>query len=448
MQLEAIKKSLVEALSRLGIDEYEIYYNSKAETSVDTLNGEINAFSSGERGGICLRVLADGKMGYAATELMSEEEMESLARRALESALITEKLDTVGFFRGSPEYTPVAAAAAAPTATELREGALRLASLTYSAGERVGEGTATSAFNYSFTVRLLNSHGLDLEYTAAVSAAYAEAVVETENEKISDYSVKMLTPDRESALQAIASEAVSRAERKLGAKIPPSGRYDLVIDASAMRQLLSTFSSSFSAKAALEGMSRLGGRVGEKIAADCITLTDDPRREGSPMHIPFDAEGVATARRALIERGVLRTLLHNRETAKRMNTDSTANASKASYSSPIGVRPYSLAIEPSETSREELFATAEGGIYITEVKGLHAGANPVTGDFSLESEGFIIRDGKAAEPVKSFTVAGNFFTLLSEISAVASDLDIGVPTGSVGFGSPSVLVRNMSVAGE
>jgi PmbA protein len=91
---------------------------------------------------------------------------------------------------------------------------------------------------------------------------------------------------------------------------------------------------------------------------------------------------------------------------------------------------------------------AGNGIYITEVKGLHAGANAVTGDFSVESAGFLIENGKKTRAIKNFTVAGNFFELLKSITALSDKIELGVPMSSTAFGSPAVLVPDMSVAGE
>ena len=82
------------------------------------------------------------------------------------------------------------------------------------------------------------------------------------------------------------------------------------------------------------------------------------------------------------------------------------------------------------------------------MKGLHAGANAVTGDFSIDSEGFRIRDGKLCGAVKSFTVAGNFFELLRDIDEVSSGLEFGLPSGFTSFGAPDILVRKMSIAGK
>ena len=166
------------------------------------------------------------------------------------------------------------------------------------------------------------------------------------------------------------------------------------------------------------------------------------------MKTNFDAEGVPARRKAIIEGGVLKTLLHNRETAEKDGCLSTGNASKASYASPVGIKPYAFCIEAGENTEEELYALAGDGILVTGLKGLHAGANAITGDFSIESSGFMIRGGKVCEAVKSFTIAGNFFELLSSISALSDKVEVGIGTSFTTFGSPAVLIRDMNVSGK
>ena len=150
----------------------------------------------------------------------------------------------------------------------------------------------------------------------------------------------------------------------------------------------------------------------------------------------------------VIENGVLKTLLYDLTTAKKAGVASTGNGQKGGYSSPVAIAPYNFSIAAGEDSTEALMAAVGNGIYITECKGFHAGANAVTGDFSIESAGFMIRDGKRAEPVKSFTVAGNFFELLKQIDRLGDTIRWGIPGGFTVFGSPDVLVRGVSVAGK
>lgn len=447
---DKMKKVLTSALKEAGATEYEIYYMSGAESSVATLNRQVNSSTLTKNGGLCLRVLKDGKMGYASTELLTEQEMIELVDRAISNAAAVEKLDTVGIYGGSESYEENRLAKFEPmTAGELRAAALATAEAIYSADGRITDGTMTQAASSSSEVRIVNSHGLDLSCSAGVNVIVGEAVVDIEGEKESDFSFKALDKNNTGkAIAELVKDATEGALSKIGADVVPSGKYNIVLDGKMMNSFMSVFSSAFSAKQVLDGMSPLKDKVGEKIASEIITVIDDPQREGSTVGTPFDAEGVATHRKAVVENGVLKTYLHNRETALAMNTETTANASKGDYASPIGIRPYFFSIEPGKDTADELLAKAKDGIYITEVKGLHAGANTVTGDFSLESAGFMIRDGKRAEAVKSFTVAGNFFELLSSITAVADEVKSGVQMGLTAFGSPDVLIPDMSVAGK
>ena len=447
MNFEVLKNALVAALSDAGLTEYEIYYMSDESTSVQTLNKEVNSFSSATSGGLCLRVAVDGKMGYASTELMTESEMRELPERAKANALATEKPDTVGIFAGSSSYEPLTVKKVELlSAAELKSYAIKTGEALFAKDPSVKEGTSSQAICAGTSVRLVNSHGVDLSLDCGINALIGEAVVCIDGENQQDYSFKNL--EGEETIGEVVDEAVDEALSKIGAGSVDSGKYNIVINGNQMRSLLSVFSSAFSAKAVIDGMSRLKGQEGEKVAADIVTITDDPQREGNAVGTNFDAEGVATHRKAVVEAGVLKTFLHNRETALAMGKETTANASKAGYSSPIGVRPYSFAIEPGDKSREELFAIAGDGIYVTEINGLHAGANPVSGDFSLQSAGYLIKDGKKCGAVKGFTVAGNFFDLLKSISALGNKLERGVTTGFTGFCAPDVLVPDMSVAGK
>ena len=447
MNFDLLKNALVSALTEEGIGEYEIYYMSDESVSVQTLNKEVNSFSSAISGGLCLRVLVDGKMGYASTELMTESEMKELPLRAKANAEATEKPDTVGIYAGSESYEPLTLKKVELlSAAELKSYAIKTGEALFEKNSAVKEGTSSQAICAGMAVRLVNSHGVDLSLDCGINALIGEAVVGVDGENQADYSFKNL--EGEDTITEVVDEAVGEALAKIGAGSVDSGKYNVVFSGNQMRSLLSVFSSAFSAKAVIDGMSRLKGLEGEKIASDIVNITDDPQREGNSVGTNFDAEGVATHRKSVVEAGVLKTFLHNRETAMAMGKETTANASKAGYSAPIGVRPYSFAIEPGDKSQEELFALAGNGIYVTEINGLHAGANPVSGDFSLQSAGFMIRDGKKCEYVKGFTVAGNFFELIKAISALGNKLESGVSTGFTAFCSPDVLVPDMSVAGK
>ena len=447
MNFELLKAAIENEAKAQGVCEYEIYYMSSEELSVDTLNKQPNSFSSGNSGGICLRVLHDGKIGYASSELMEEEEMKALVSRAKDNAEATEKPDTVGIFKGSESYAEINNSDFnAKGAGELKRLTEELAEEIYKVSDKVTGGTATYGITAGFVVRLSNSHGLNLETECGINALQLQAVVCDEGKYESAYDIAELNGEVD--LKALAAGVVEEALLKANAVTVESGKYSVVISAKQMRTLLSVYSSAFSAKMAQMGMSLLAGKEGEKIAADIVTITDDPMREGVSIQTNFDAEGVAAFRKSIVEGGVLKTLLHNRETAKVAGCESTGNGSKGSYASPVGISPYAFCLEAGEYSEEELFGMVGNGIYITELKGLHAGANPVTGDFSLESAGYKIVDGKKGEAIKTFTIAGNFFELIKSIAALSNKVEVAVTGGFTTFGAPAVLLHDVSVAGK
>jgi len=125
--------------------------------------------------------------------------------------------------------------------------------------------------------------------------------------------------------------------------------------------------------------------------------------------------------------------------------ETTGNASKAGYASQVSTATYTFYLAPGEIDEEALLQQAGNGVYINSLGGLHAGADPISGDFSLQSAGFLIENGQKTTAVKSFTVAGNFYELLKNIQCVASNLEF---PGMGTIGSPSVLASGLSIAGK
>lgn len=447
MNFDKMKDALLAAAQRAGLQEYEIFAMSERSVSTETLRHEISSFSLGESGGISFRCIVDGRMGYASTELLTEAEMEELVDRAMDNARCIENDDEVFIYRGSERYEAVTAPRQTlPDAATLKERALLLERRAYEAHPSVSDGTQAGTVAFSSDILLCNSHGLELHNSVGASGAYIDAVVKQDGESVSAFEVTKSGDG--AALDALAVRAVDRARAKLGASRVPSGATDCVISGRQMRSVLSAFWSMCSAKMVQHGMSLLKGRLGERIAADCVTISDDPRREECPIQTSFDGEGVATYRKNVIEDGVLKTYLYDLTTAKKDGVTSTGNGQRASYTSPVSIAPYCLCLEAGKSTLDALFDAMGEGIYITELKGIHAGADAVTGDFSLEAAGFRVREGKLAEPVKTFTVAGNFLELLKGIEDVSDTVDFGFPGSFTSFAAADVLVRGMSIAGE
>ncbi len=443
------KQAVIAAAEEKQVKDYELYYTESAETQTEIFKTEVKGFTSNSSLGVCFKCLTDGKMGYASTEHLSAEEAESLVTRAMENAVSIESEDPAFLHVTGDTYASYEKEErVAPTSNELIDFALALQNQLYATDSRVVDGTQAVAGYAEQKTALYNSNGLDLEDDAKFSFAYGMAVV-ADNGEMYDGMDIVSGKMEDFNVEKIAGEAVKDAVETMGAESVESGKYPVVFSNKVMASMLSTYASVFSAEASQKGLSLLKGKEGEKIAADILTLTDDPMMVDALVKCTFDAEGAATYKKNVIENGNFVTLLHNLKTAAAAGVKTTGNASKASYASNVGIRPYSFYINPVKGSFDEILAEAGNGVYVTSVEGMHAGANPITGDFSLAAGGFRIENGKKTTPVKNITVSGNFFDLLKDIISIGEDLKFSpFALGASRCGSPSVLVREMTVAGK
>jgi PmbA protein len=199
---------------------------------------------------------------------------------------------------------------------------------------------------------------------------------------------------------------------------------------------------ALSAEAVQKGRSLFADLAGERVGSELFTLVDDGRLLEGPAASPFDDEGVATGRTELFQEGVLTAFLHNSYTAHRGGTTSTGNARRAGYKSVPGVGTSNFYLQAGGTPVAKLLARADGGVLIQDVSGVHSGANPISGEFSVGATGLRIGGGTLGAPLREMTVASTLPEMLAGITAVGDDLrfftSVGVPT---------VLISEMTVAG-
>lgn len=448
MDFEIFKQKVITRAEELGIAEYELYYQSSGSAMVKVFQHQVDQFSASQEGGVCFRCIVNGKMGYASTEELSQSQAIGIVDRAVDNALALESEETVFLGEGGQKYEPLALEKYdLPTTERLIAAALDTQKKLYETDPAVVDGSETRAVSEASRIAICNSKGLDLSYENNAAIIMTEAVVERQGEKANEFAFKLGRLDTIDTT-ALAKKAVSDALSKMGGDVAPTGNYPVVFSPEAMSSLLNVFSSVFSSEAAQKGLSRLADKEGEVIASGLVTLVDDPFHKDNPMPIHFDAEGSPTHRKNIIEKGQLKTLLYNLKTAAVAGKTTTGNASKSGYDAPVGLRPFTMYLAGGDLTEEALLEKAGSGVYINELQGLHAGASAVTGDFSLQSAGFMIENGKKTIPVKGFTVAGNFYDLLKNITALADNMQLPRALGMTAFGSPTVLVEGLSVAGK
>jgi PmbA protein len=447
MTIDQFIQALLDEALKAGIEAAEIYLSSGDRFKAMCVKGEITNYTVNATRGLSLRGLYQGKMGYAATEAFDEAAVAQLVEAVKESATLTEDEDVQEIYPGDKEYPK--ADNYNPALDQVDEGR-KLALIQEIEKKALALDERITALNYNMIstssgeTRIVNSYGLNLSHRDNMAVCYISATAKEGDRVATGSGFKVTRNFEEMDADAIAKEAVDEALFMLKAAPVPSGTYRAIIEAKCMPDMLGAFDGVFSAESAQKGLSLLAGKEGEIIASEAVTLMDDPLLPGGLASQPFDAEGVATRTKAVIEKGRLTTLLHNLKTARKAGVKTTGNAAKAGYAGAVNVSPSNFFLAPGKKTLAELMADMGDGLVITEVSGLHAGANAISGDFSLIAQGYTVKNGKKDAPVEQITVAGNFYQLLKNIRAVGSDLLF--PGSSIG--SPSVDVGEISVAGK
>lgn len=451
MDIKEFRDKLFLRAKEKGFSDYEIYYVNGDSFRVTIYEGEIDQYSVNTDRGLSFRGLFNGKMGYSYTEVLDDDALEMLIKDAKENALAIEDEDIETIYGEKDAYKEVDSyneELERVDVSEKIELAMRLEKETKSQSQKVKSIDDCVVASGKGERYILNSKGLNLSHISNIIYALVSVVVEENGKVNTAYSYKVAYDINEIDTKKLAEESVAKALSYMGAQSVPSGKYGVIIKNDVMADILDTFSGIFSAYNVQKGLSLLKGKLKTKIASDKVTLIDDPLMKKGLCSIPFDDEGVAAYTKAVIEEGILKTYLYNLKTGKKDGVKSTGNASKASYASPMGTSPSNFYIKPGNNDLDGLKKTLEEGLLITEVQGLHSGANTVSGDFSLGAKGFLIKDGVVNRPVEQITIAGNFYKILLDIVDSGSDLKFGIPSGGSCFGSPSVIVKELSVAGK
>lgn len=424
-----------------GISPAEAAYSLSESFSVRVRAQKLEDYKVSDRFQLTLRGRCNGKIGTASTQAMDEESLALLVQGVKESAGLIESDEQDDILPPDAHYGAVCNASASVEALPAQDKiALAMAidkRLCAADARIVPDASVVSTASEVFCMK--NTLGLDLSHRSNMIYAYASCLARAGDAAATGFKLLWGYDLEDVDAAQVVDGCVQDALSKLGAGRLQSGARRVVIRHDAMADLLSTFCGVFSADNAQKGLSLLAGREGTAIASPAVTLIDDPLMPWGMGSCPFDREGAAAVTKNVIDGGVLNTLLHNRKTAKKAGVATTGNAAGAGR-----VAPSNLYIKPGTISPEALLERMGDGLLLTEVSGLHAGANPVSGDFSLLARGFEVVNGQPVRAVEQFTVAGNFYALLREIQIVANDLRFeGSP-----IGSPSVLVKSLHVAGE
>lgn len=431
---------LFEKAKAKGMSDVQVFLTNNSDLSIEVFEGQLEKYEISNSISMVIRGIYQGKMGTYSTEVFDEALIDTIIENMIDTAKIIDSPDEAIIYAGDIEYHEL---------TDLYNEELNaldvalkidkvkaLDQLFHQADPHVTI-VETMYAEQTKSVLLQNTKGLKLSNKVNSSMLGGQVIVKNESDQRTGFDLVISNDFKDYDIDKLSSKIVNDAVKTLGAKPIPSGQYEIVFDRDALGILLSAFSGIFSAEAVQKGMSLLKGKLNSKIGSDLVTLVDDPFMKKSSRSRSFDDEGVATKYKELIKAGVLTTYLHNLNTAKKDNVSSTGNGFGGT------VAAVNLGLLPGQHSKEELISMITNGIYVTDVQGAHAGANSVSGDFSLQAMGFVVKDGQLGAPVALITVAGNFIELLQNIEAIGND----VKTGYYGITCPSIKVKPMVVAG-
>lgn len=449
LDIEVFKEKLFKKAALRGFSDWEIYYTSSTSFDAQILNGEVREYKNSSHKGVSFRGTFNGKTGYSYTEKITEDAIEIIVSAAKENAIIKEEDEKHEIlFSGSESYEKVQGISNKlneKTAQEKINLAKEMEQIAIKLDNRIVAVDHCVVASGEGSILLANSTGLNLRHDSGVVAC--SVVVRAVSGKSTKVGAKAWCGLDFTTLntQQISKEAVRKAITMLGATSIKSGNYNIILENKIATNFLSIFIKNFFAENVQKGFSLLKDKVGKKIATDKLTITDSISHPLSIRNIPFDSEGVAIKSKNVIQNGVLKTYLYNLKSAKKDGVSSTGNGYKPSFKSSVGTDINNFFVEPGTLSFKGILINFSG-LVITNIMGLHSGASPISGDFSLQAEGFLLENGKIIQPVEQITIAGNFYDVLNNIEEIASDLYFNVFGQSIG--SPSLLINGLKVSGS
>jgi len=434
-----IEKLFEKALAQ-GLSDVQVFINNSKQMSIDVFNGEVDKYEIADTGSLTVRGVYNGKMASYVTEIMDDSLIDEIISNLISSAKIIDSLDDAIIYPGDSHYEKLEGLyneelANMPASKKIE--AIKALDKKYHEASTLVSIAEPMYSETTKSVKIQNTKGLKLENK--VNSAYlgGSVIVKNDADQRTSFDLIISNEFADFDVNTLAETTVSDALAALGAKPVPTKEYEIVFDRLAFATLLSAFSGIFSADNVQKGFSLLKGKLGETIGSELVTIVDDPFLKKSSRSRSFDDEGVATKYKELISKGVLNTYLHNLVTAKKDGVKSTGNGFGTA------VAAVNLKMLPGSSKINEMISSLKDGIYIKEVQGAHAGANPVSGDFSLQANGFLVKDGVKVAPVALITVAGNIISMLKDVVAVSDDLKMTY----YGITCPSVKIKSMPVSG-
>ncbi len=421
---------------------YDVRYVKTRSLTISLENGRVEKVKCDESSGKAFRVLKNGFWGFYSTSAeISDDEGVRMAEenaRGKGRSRISEVEVRSGRFVLKPKIDP--ADVSIEEKVRLMRDVEKALRDDFIVSTRVVYIENVRIFEYR------DSSGVEVFYEVPRTGMIVQAVAK--GETLQFYSKRILKPAGYEIFGDNVFEIAEEVRNVLGglikAKSPPSGKMNVVVDPSLGGVFIhEAFGHAVEADHVLQGSSVVADKIGKKVANESVNVYDDPTLKEFGFY-PFDDEGVKAEKKVIIEKGVLKSFLHSRETSAMLN-GKPGNARAQGLDFPI-VRMSNTFIGEGDLSFEELLEEAKNGVYLVGSRG--GETNPATGYFQFNAQfGYIVRNGELAEMIRDVSLSGNTLEILKDIKlGKGLEFDPGFCGKSgqlvpVADGSPPALIK-------
>lgn len=456
---KAIIEDVLTAALSTGGDFAEIFVEDKFNNNFTLVGGQVEKGISGRDYGVGIRIFYGLNSIYAYTNDSKKENLIKVAKEAA-AAIKQNKINQVLDFR-KPEINRLHTILKLPSNIEKSEK-IQMMKRAYNAAKSYDEvitQVTVGYLDYEQNVLIANSEGLHVEDKRVRTRTFISTVASAKGEMQSGFygpgaHMGFEFYDKIN-IEEYAREAARSAKTMVYADLCPSGKMPVIIDNEFGGVIFhEACGHGLEATSVAKGISVFSGKLGEKVASDVVTAIDDgtiPNAWGSQN---IDDEGTKTKKNILIENGVLKGYMIDKLNGLKMGMAPTGSGRRQSYKFAPTSRMTNTYIANGKSTKEEIIANTEYGLYAKYMGG--GSVNTTTGEFNFAvREGYIVRNGKIAEPVRGATLIGTGLEVLKQIDMVGNNLDFGqgmcgsisgsIPTD---VGQPTIRVKSITVGGR
>jgi len=462
LDLEQTKAIVVDGLK--DADYGEFYHEIKESEALVKDKGEYTTVAlGGSQSGFGFRVGQGEHVGYAYSDVFNEESLKDAvaqAQNVLENSKGSVSQDNFGRVEDQlyPSSNPMDGMTLAEKISKIDE----IEEYVKSLGDNITNVTVSYQASAK-SVHIITPDGTSLvdnrpsaALTIQIQVSDEDGNTETGYQRLGG-PVTCLDVFDEESYKAAAKDALDLAQTLLIAEEAPAGKMEVVLNQGWPAVLLhEAVGHGLEGDFNRRGISVYSGKVGQKVAAEEVTVVDQGDMQGERGSLHFDDEGTPTQENVLIEKGVLKGYMQDRQNAKLMNVDPTGNGRRESYRHTPMPRMTNTYFKPGDHDPEDIIASVKDGLYISDMGG--GQVDITSGKFNMNATlGYRIRDGKLCEPVKGATLVGDGLSVIESIKMVGDDLKLEKAAGvcgkngqsvTVSCGQPTVRVSNMTIGGR